>query len=152
MIDENGPLAIVHVTRPLPPWRKPEHQLTECGLRTSQHQALGADEFERRLTDWGRQRTAMMTCMTCYSTYERYRGATWEKDPVRALAREAEKARWYRPDSERRERMDIELRALMQLVADHSEEFDAIVARLEWHEQTVKDRDVRRSSRRAQRK
>lgn len=130
-------LAIVHVVRPLPPWRNSEHELTECGLSAHEHESITRAEFMKRYREIGRERSAMLTCVTCMQTFERYGGhrevaATWEDDPVAALAREAEKVRWRRRGSEKRERLEIELRALIQLVEQHREEFDTIVARLDW--------------------
>lgn len=153
----DGPMPIVHVVRPRPPWRKPEYELTECGLQPTAHQSISREEFSKRLREWGQQRTAMMTCMTCMTTFQRYGGdsalaATWENDPIGAMARELEKVRWRGHNSDRRERMDVELRAIMQIVSDHREEFDAIIARVEWHEQTTKERNLKRAAARAQRK
>lgn len=150
-------LAIVHIVRPRPPWRAAKYELTECGLSAHEHAAISREEHAARLHKWGRQRTAMHTCMTCMPTWERYggdseRAATWEQNPVAALAREAEKARWARRGKESRERLDVELRAIMQLVADHHDEFDAIVARFEWLAQAEKDRQVRQTAKRARRK
>lgn len=130
-------LQIVHVVRPRPPWRSAEHELTECGLSAAEHESITREAFEKRYREIGRERSAMLTCVTCMQTFERYGGlrdapATWEADPVAALAREAEKVKWRSRRNEKRERLEIELNALMQLVDQHREEFDTIVARLDW--------------------
>lgn len=132
-----GALPIVHVLRVLPPWREVEHELTECGLSPSEHESISREEFYKRYRELGRERVAMLTCMTCLGAFERYgqirRDAVvlkWEDDPVGSLAREAEKARWSR--SKKRERLEAELRAIVQLVTEHRDEFDAILARMAW--------------------
>ena len=88
----SGALPIVHVVRPRPPWRSAEFELTECGLSPSEHQSIERADFVKRYKDLGRERSAMLTCMTCMTTFERYGGvgqfylpATWEDDPVHAL-------------------------------------------------------------------
>lgn len=98
----------------------------------------------------------MLTCMTCMTTFERYGGlrlpATWEDDPVAAMAREAEKARWASRKSEKRERLAVELSAIIQLVDQHRVEFDEIVARMEWRTEQGKARQLRETKERAKRK
>ena len=130
-------LVIVHVIRLLPFWRDAEHDLTECGLRPSEHRSIGRDEFISRITEWGVQRTTMFTCVTCMNTFQRWggdgmRAATWENDPVQAMAREIDKVRHHHRGRGKRERFEMELRAIIQLTAEHKAEFDAIIARLEW--------------------
>jgi hypothetical protein len=95
----------------------------------------------------------MLTCMTCMTTFENRNGhrlipETWEDDPVAALVREAEGARRVR----RRDRLAIELRAIIQLVEEHRAEFDVIVARIEWGEQQANAREARQAQARAERK
>lgn len=150
-------LSIVHVVRPRPPWRSPEHDLTECGLSPTDNESISREDFLQRYRDLGRERTAMLTCMTCLTTFERYGGdrripATWEDDPVAALAREAEKARWSSRGNEKRERLATELRAIIQLISEHRTEFDAIISRIEWGEQQARARDARQNQAKAQRK
>jgi hypothetical protein len=91
------------------------------------------------------------------TTWERYGGsgrrrapATWEDDPVAALAREAEGARWR--NREKRERLNVELLAIIQLVGEHREEFDEIIARLEWRAENVERRDAQKRVERARKK
>lgn len=140
---------IVHVIRPRPPWRSPEHDLTECGIPPRENLSITREEFLRRYKRFGRQRTAMLTCMTCLTTFERWSGehqvpATWEDDPVAAMAREAEKLRWSRRANEKRERLATELAAIIQLVEQHRSEFDEIIARLEWsstHKRVARNKD-----------
>lgn len=150
-------LQIAHVVRPLPPWRSPTHDLTECGLSVSDNETITRADFLERYRDLGRERTAMLTCMTCMTTFERYGGlrqlpATWEDDPVAALAREAEKAKWARRGSAKRERLAVELHAIIQLIQEHRAEFDAIISRIEWSAQQAIERDARRAQKKAQRK
>lgn len=153
------PLSIVHVIRPRPPWRHAAHDLTECGLRPSENKSITRDEFTERYRTLGRERTAMLTCMTCMTTWERYGGggryeapATWEDDPVAAIARESEKARWAKRRSATRERLDVELRAIITLVEAHRDEFDAIVSRMEWRKERDAEREINAQAKRAAKK
>ena len=154
-----GKLAIVHVVRPRPPWRSADHDLTECGISPAENASISRAEFAERYRDLGRERTAMLTCMTCMTTFERYGGtgrnripATWEDDPVAALAREAEKARWASKKSEQRERLSVELSAIIQLVEEHRAEFDEIVSRIEWRAEQANARQSRETRGEARRK
>ena len=153
----NEKLSIVHVVRPRPPWRSADHDLTECGISPAENASISRAEFVHRYRDLGRERTAMLTCMTCMTTFERYGGgrqipATWEEDPVAALAREAEKVRWAGRKSEKRERLAVELSAIIQLIEEHQDEFDAIVSRLEWRSEQAKAQQSRVTMERARRK
>lgn len=111
--------------------------MTECGYDASAVLTLTREQYAARLKEFGQQRTAMLTCMTCTSTCERWQN--WEGDPRRALGREIE---WetggygYRRESKRGWRLHDELLAIAALVAEHREAFDAHVAesraRREW--------------------
>jgi hypothetical protein len=114
-----------HILRPRLPWRsEAEDAITECGLNAAKVSSLTREAFFQRLKDYGQQRTAMTTCMTCSNTASRWR--TWSDDPRQALAREIdwEGGRW----GERRgHRLLDELLAIEQLIASHRDEFDAIL-------------------------
>ena len=93
--------------------------------------AISRDEYFQRLKDYGRQRCALLTCMTCSDAAGRWE--TWEEDPRKAVEREINwECRWRRDD--RGTLLRDELRALAALVAAHQEEFRALMARQAWNE------------------
>jgi hypothetical protein len=111
-----------HIIRPQLPWRGGEAAITECGYDAGKVKAVTREEHFGRLKDLGRQRTAMITCMTCMDTAARW--PTWEDDPRKALEREIT---WecglygYRDD--RGTRLLDELLAIAKLVGMHREKF-----------------------------
>lgn len=112
-----------HIERPRLPWRpSSEGSVTECGLDASKTRTVTRLEFLQREKDYGRQRNAILTCMTCCDTARRW--GTWEDDPRKALDREiAWELRWR---AERGEvRLKDELVAIAALIEAHREEFDA---------------------------
>ncbi len=125
-----------HILRPLLPWRTNDGAMTECGLNAAKVSTLTREEFALRFKDYGQQRTAMTTCMTCSDTARRW--GTWEDDPRRALEREInwEHGGGYRARTDRGDRLKSELLAIAGLIESHREEFDAAVAaaeqRREW--------------------
>lgn len=127
-----------HIIRPLLPWRSSEGAVTECGYDASKVKALTREEFFQREKDLGKQRAAMITCMTCADTAKRW--GTWETDPCQAMAREIawERGEWYRARTDRGERLKDELFAAAELIEAHREEFETLVTtragRREWLE------------------
>lgn len=123
-----------HIIRPQLPWRS-DGAITECGYDASKVKAITRADAVRRHKELGRQRNAMLTCMTCMNTAERW--GTWEDDPRRAMGREVEWESGYR-SSDRGERLKDELLAIAALIEAHRNEFDAAVAeiggRREWNE------------------
>lgn len=117
-------MNIDHIERPMVPWRRSE-RLTECGLTAENHPTISREEFLKRVRDMGQERSAMVTCMTCWHTARRW--PSWEEDPVQAVVREAH--RWRAQDD--REVFRRELQAIAMLVEAHRDEFDAAVAGLE---------------------
>lgn len=121
-----------HILRPRLPWRSPdEPAVTECGYDASKVKTLTRDEFFARLGDYGQQRTAVLTCMTCMETARRW--PTWDEDPRKALEREITwEIRWR----ERGQRLRDELAAIERLVEAHKDEFAALLeeerSRAEW--------------------
>jgi hypothetical protein len=116
-----------HILRPSLPWRGDEAAITECGFDASKVKTLTRAEFFARQKELGRQRTAMLTCMTCSDTAGRW--GTWEDDPRRALEREItwEYGCGYRAREDRGERLKNELLAIAALIEAHRAEFDASV-------------------------
>lgn len=114
-----------HILRPCLPWRADDTAITECGYAAGSVKAITRPEFFQRIKDLGKQRAAMLTCMTCYQTAERW--GTWDDDPRRALDREIswESGGAWRARSDRGERLKDELLAIAALIEAHRDEFDA---------------------------
>lgn len=124
-----------HILRPRLPWRSPSEQaITECGYDASKVKTLTREQYAARLLEYGKQRSAMVTCMTCSQTYERH--PTWEEDPRLAVSREVQwEVQWWTAVQGSREtngcRLKDELLALASLAAAHPEEFAAAIAELQ---------------------
>lgn len=126
-----------HILRPALPWRSAP-AITECGYDATKVKTISRAEFAQRVKDYGQQRAALLTCMTCSQTSRRY--ATWEEDPREAIEREAAwESKWHR---DRGNQLRDELLAIAVLIAAHPEEFKQAVAdiesRREWLERKVK--------------
>lgn len=118
-----------HILRPRLPWRRPdEGAITECGYDASKVKTLTRAEFFQREKDLGKQRTAMLTCMTCRDTVRRW--GTWDDDPRLAIGREVEWERgaayWHSRD-DRGQRLKDELIAIAALIEAHRDEFEATI-------------------------
>lgn len=137
---------ITHIERSPLPWR-PE-RATECGLDASRHPTWTREEAAEKQRALGTQRFSMFACMTCLNTAGRH--AMWETDPASCMVRHAAPmavGMWGFPqeaDHEKRRFAD-ELRAIAALIANHREEFDALVSGLG----EVVDIDSARKARRA---
>lgn len=127
-----------HILRPCLPWRADDAAITECGYAAGSVKSITRPEFFQRIKDLGKQRSAMLTCMTCTQTAERW--GTWDDDPRRALDREItwEYGGGYRARSDRGERLKDELLAIAALIEAHRDEFDTFMTtteqRREWLE------------------
>jgi len=121
-----------HILRPCLPWRS-EADMTECGYDAAKVKTLTREQFFQREKDLGKQRTAMLTCMTCSDTARRW--GRWGDDPRLALQREIEWERghnyWARARDDRGQRLKDELFAIASLIEAHREEFDAFIATTE---------------------
>lgn len=123
--------------RPLLPWRSADSAITECGYDATKVKTLTRDEYVARFKELGRQRCAMLTCMTCSETAARW--AAWDVDPRTALEREiaweGAGRRWH---EDRGQRLKDELLAIAALIEAHREEFEAHITetagRREWLE------------------
>lgn len=125
-----------HILRPSLPWRSAtDSPITECGYDAAKVNTITRSFYALRYKELGRQRAAMMTCMTCAQTAERW--ATWDDDPRKAIGREVE---WETAfcRSKRGDRLKDELLAIAQLIEKHGDEFSQIIAdsnaRREWLE------------------
>lgn len=112
-----------HILRPQLPWRD-DPGMTECGYDASKVATLTRDQYRDRVKDFGRHRAAMMTCMTCSGTYERW--ARWEDDPRRCIGLEVE---WecgssYYQNADRGWRLHDELVAIAAIVKENRTAFD----------------------------
>ena len=124
-----------HILRPKLPWRTDEAAITECGYNAVKVPTITREQALQRYKDYGRQRMAMMTCMTCIDTANRW--GTWTDDPRKAIEREITwECQWRRSDHGARLR--DELNAIAALIDDHPDEFERLVIdsskRREWLE------------------
>lgn len=120
-----------HILRPSLPWRK-EADVTECGYDASKVAAISRPEFFQREKDLGKQRAAMLTCMTCSQTAHRWQ--TWEEDPRKALGREIEwecGASYWRGRTDRGHHLKDELVAIVALIEANRDQFDALISETE---------------------
>lgn len=124
-----------HILRPQLPWRS-DAGITECGYDASKVKTLSRAEFLDRLKEFGQQRTALLTCMTCSDTARRH--GTWDDDPRSAIDREIQWENRYRRN-DRGVRLRDELLAIAALIEAHRVEFDAHMIATEqrraWNEQ-----------------
>lgn len=114
-----------HILRPRLPWRALEDALTECGL-DAEAKTLTREEFRARLKELGKQRTAMLTCMTCMEANARW--GHWADDPRQAMQREIEwEVRWGREFKEHGQLLRDELTAIAAMIDAHRDEFESMV-------------------------
>jgi hypothetical protein len=124
-----------HIERPRLPWRSPaDPSITECGYDASTVKTLTRAEFLDRFKEYGEQRTALFTCMTCMQTARRW--CEWEQDPRRAVQREVEWEcnAWGGEKKKRGQRLKDELLAIQQLIELHQDEFARILEQQRWRE------------------
>lgn len=129
-----------HILRPRLPWRPADDgAITECGYDATKVATLTRTEFFQREKDLGKQRTAMLTCMTCADTARRW--GDWSDDPRLAMQREIEWERgsaYWRGRDDRGQRLKDELVSIAALIEAHKDEFEATISeneqRREWLE------------------
>jgi hypothetical protein len=125
-----------HVRRPDLPWRTSER--TECGRPINDvAKWIDRDALLARIKKLGKQRTGLVTCMTCWQTSARWK--TFAEDPVDALYREV-----YGGSPADSHVLRAELRAIAALVDKYRNEFDDYLTGLD---QTVNLADRRRRAR-----
>lgn len=103
---------LMHVARPSLPWNPSE--MSECGRNDLAH-VISRDEFVALVRKLGKQRAAMVVCMTCFDTAQRH--SDWAHDPAAVVQRVI-----FRPDE--REHLNTELRAIEMLINAHPDEFE----------------------------
>jgi hypothetical protein len=115
-----------HILRPRLPWRAHDDVITECGYDAAKVKTLAPEDFRARLNDLGRQRTAMLTCMTCINATQKW--GVWADDPRQAMSREIEwEIPWGRENKDHPQRLKDELLAIADLIEANRETFDAAV-------------------------
>lgn len=119
---ESERIPLTHVVRPQLPWRLDETPLTECGRTPEGLPLITRDDLITQVRKMGSQRTALLTCMTCLQTTQRW--TDWDHDPITCLLR------YMGRHDDARVRVTHELRALAILAAEHRDEFDQLVAGL----------------------
>lgn len=88
----------------------------------------------------GKQRAAMLTCMTCAQTAERW--GTWDTDPRRALEREIQwEAGWSRAN--RGQQLRDELLAIAALIEAHRDEFDTTLTTIQQKRAWIEQKNAR---------
>lgn len=124
-----------HIVRPRLPWRSPtEPAITECGYDASKVPSVTREAYFQRRKELGQQRAALLTCMTCLQTAERWEA--WDTDPRRAVEREiAWECGWR--GAGRGERLKDELLAIASLVAAHPDEFQSLLTQIQGRRQWV---------------
>ena len=110
----NDPLE--HIQRPEFPWRNDCR--TECGRRAVDVAVtISRDRFIAKVKDQGRQRAAMSTCMTCWSTASRW--GDWNHSPADVAVREGAKGD--------RDLWEAELRAFALMIEAHPDEWASLL-------------------------
>lgn len=141
-----------HILRGSLPWR--DHSapvLTECGKGTKNVTTITRHEFFAREKGLGKQRTAMLTCMTCTNTVRRW--GVWGDDPRLALGREIE---WETARSNPRsrlhrgERLKDELLAIAEIIETHRDEFEALLSSKEQRREWLAKKEALKTKERAQ--
>lgn len=124
--------------------------LTECGINPEGKKVLANEAFIARAKELGKQRTAMVSCMTCFNAVQRWYGS----DGLTAqVGREIDRVggKWYgrygadMPDGSL---LENEFRAIQLLIEAHREEFDAALAALNATEPLAELRKRRRAKER----
>jgi hypothetical protein len=116
--------AVDHILRIPLPWRDQDEATTECGKHKDEVKVINREEFKKRLTDLGKQRSAMITCMTCIETVARW--SLSDQDIRSVLGREIEwegGGAYWRSRTDRGIRLKDELEAIAVIVDRHRDEF-----------------------------
>lgn len=144
MADDGMELGTLdHLLRAAPPWHTGP-RMTECGRAEGDVQSIvDRPTMQARVNKLGKQRAAMVMCMSCVNLYSR--PFTWARHPAEILRRFIESQQYrVRRGDDTRSLLMRELLALGMLVEDHREEFEGYVAALE---QTADLDQARRRSR-----
>lgn len=130
---------LIHAERLRPPWRTV--LLTECGRNVAEFaegRVFGRDEMVAKVKEWGKQRTAMLMCMSCWSRFQYNWQGSWEEHPEGIVERDVGGF------GRRRSMLGAELKALSVLYEAHPEEYAAIVAGLAATEDLAEKRAEKR--------
>lgn len=119
-----------HLLRAAPPWYTGP-QMTECGRPSGDVKSIvDRQAMKNTVERLGKQRAAMVMCMTCVGLYSR--PGIWERHPAEILQRLIESTRYRaRGGDDGRARLNRELLAIGMLIEDHREEFESYLTALE---------------------
>lgn len=113
---------LTHILRTPLPWR--ESGKTICGKPVGQYAdglVVNLPDAQATVRRLGKQRFALLFCMTCASNADRW--SSWEDNPRGRLAREL----GYEGLTKTDPIIDHELRAIVRLIEVHRGEFDELV-------------------------
>lgn len=113
---------LTHIARTPLPWR--DATKTVCGHPVSQYAdglVLNLADAQAMLRRLGKQRMALVTCMTCAHNIGHW--AEWDRDPVGRMERECSGGGYRRQEP----MIEGELRAIAELIRLHRDEFDELV-------------------------
>lgn len=137
-------IDVDHIVRPKPPWRTGADK-TECGRSIPERgskNVISRHDMAKRVRDLGKTRTAMISCITCWETAERWK--TWAQRPSDVLGREID--RWRTRFNDEQDQLDRELEAIAALIKAHQDEFDEYLRSLEKTTSLEEARSRRRGS------
>lgn len=119
-----------HVVRVYPPWRDVPLQ-TECGCPVDDDNALSAEDFYRKIREYGETRARHLFCTGCWNrahAYSQKEPRNWDVDPIAVVSHDL--TRYHQADDSERELQTRELRVLALLAEAHRAEFDDAMASL----------------------
>lgn len=117
-----------HIRRTDLPWRPATR--TRCGLVVDSlkpDRLITVEDAGAKWKRMGAQRAALFLCMSCVSRTSAYYWPEWDVDPVGRFERELSNGMGRRKTDEPR-LVELELRAIAILIADHRDEFDGLIA------------------------
>lgn len=124
-----------HILRQSLPWRPQAEAITECGHSPHDVRSITREQFNQREKDLGKQRAAMLTCMTCADSMRRWSHTGGSGNDIRSvLGREIEWERggaYWHIREDRGYRLKDELTAIALLIEAHREEFAAHITAIE---------------------
>lgn len=110
-----------HIARTPLPWRNTN--LTECGHDATKYPTITADDYMTRLRKYGDRRTAFTICQTCAAriSVHLHTGNAAIPSLVDRLRRDVDGFR-------QNDQLERELEAIVALIGNHPDEFDALMA------------------------
>ena len=117
-----------HIIAETWPWRTPD--LTECGRAIEDVARTCTLGEAAQIQQTARSKTvaSLVLCQTCMDTCGRHYWTTWRMNPMGLVNRLTTHHHVRAAESSPRiDRMNIELRAIAALIAEHRDEFDAYI-------------------------